>query len=136
MNEGMKKSIEKFRKKLAKKKKKNNEKTVKTIQKMIMSFGDSLLPIYIGITSFMIAYMWILIFYNSHRDLFLNYLNDTSGGVLIADLFFMGLILAIIWGTLGLFCVFMYKHHYKLKAAGFKKNKSLFEQAVDVKGKK
>lgn len=136
MNEGMKTKLSKFKKKLEKKRKKRDEKTVIWIRQLIMSSGNTLLPIYIGISSFMIAYMWVLIFYNSHRNLFLGYLNNYSGGVLIADLFFMGVLMAIIWGTLGLFCLFMYKHYYRLKAVGLKKKQSLFEKAINIKEKK
>jgi len=120
-------------------KKERNKRTIKRLRQLVMNFGDVVLPIYIGVTSFLIAYLWLVIFYNNHRTLFLDYLLEYQGGGLIADFFFMGMLLVITFVTFGVFSMLSYKYYLELKAKGYKKNKSLFERAVDapkVKGKK
>lgn len=113
-------------------KKDREKKLVFRVRKFIMCYGNVAVPIYIGFSSMIIAYLYIIILYNTNRSSFLSYLNNYQGGVLIADIFWSGMLVVIIWGTIGILSIFIYKYYLKMKAYGFNQPKGIFEKAAEV----
>lgn len=127
------KNMTKDYKKLMKKDREN--KMVFGIRQFIMFFGNIAIPIYIGCSSFLIAYLFIIITYNANRLVFLNYLNCFQGGALVAGIFWIGVLVVIMWGLIGLLSMYIYKSYLKLKLYGFYQPKGMFEKAGEVNEK-
>jgi len=114
-----------------KKKMLKEKKLVEMVRNFVFAFGNVLLPLYIGLSSFIIAYYGVVILYNNHRSVFLNYLTLHSGGSLVADFFMIGIFIMVLWGTFGLFSMGLYKQFKRLEFIGFKlKKKPLIQRAL------
>ena len=73
-----------------------------------------------------------MVYYNIHRETHLLYLIENLGGDLVADYFVTGIFIMMLFGLFGYISFKAYLLRNKLKNAGYKPPKSLFEEAMDV----
>lgn len=106
------------------------EKQRHILKRLIIEFGDVLLPLYIVVSSLWITLSTILYIYAKEYRVFNDLVASGYGSAVIYSFALLAILLFICWASFGIGTIWSYKAYLKLKAKGIKKKESLLKRIL------
>jgi len=106
------------------------EKQRHVLERLIIEFGDVLLPLYIVVSSLWITLSAILYIYAREYGAFNDLIASGYGSVVIYSFALLAILLFACWAGLGIGAFWSYKAHLKLKSRGVRKKLGLIHRLL------
>lgn len=107
-----------------------DEKQKHVLERLIIEFGDVLLPLYILVSSLWITLSAVLFVYAKEYSIFNELVASGYGSAVVYSFALLAIILFVCWASFGIGAIWCYTAHLKLKVKGVRKKENLLKRIL------